>query len=74
MNELNNAEKLLLKIDAEELISEEAQEAAAIRNEVNRRALLFNCMVEAGFSVEAAMAMLIAELSAPFIQIGVDEE
>ena len=74
MNELDKAEKLLLKIDAEELISEEAQEAAAIRNEVNRRAILFNCMVESGFSPEAAMAMLIAELSAPLIQIGGDED
>jgi len=74
VKELNPAEKLLLKIDADELISEEAQEAAAISNEVNRRACLFNCMIEAGFSAEAALAMLIAELSAPFIQIGGTDE
>ena len=64
----------IIKRGTEELISEEAQEAAAIRNEVNRRTTLFNCMVEAGFSPEAAMAMLIAELSATFIQIGGDED
>jgi hypothetical protein len=74
VKELDPAEKLLLKIDAQELITEEAQEAAAIRNEVKRRAILFNCMIEAGFSEEAAMAMLIAELSASYIQIGGYEE
>jgi len=62
---IDRAAKFLAGIDAEEMISAEAQMAVAISNEARRRSIISRAMMAHGFTREEAIALLASELSSP---------
>jgi len=65
MNRMERAAKMLLRIDAEEEISEEAQLAHEVRDAAQLVALRMNALLQVGLTRKEALCLLAAEHSAP---------
>lgn len=71
MRDLDKAKRLLMDIDAEEQISEEAQIANQIRSVAQLNRLMYQEHLRVGFTKKQAMEILMASLAAPDVNVNI---